>query len=35
MGCDKKEFVEFDNDQTIKEGILPANILFKSDSVNT
>lgn len=35
MGCEKKEFLEFDNDPNIKEGILPANILFKSDSIDT
>ncbi|CAD8126834.1 unnamed protein product [Paramecium sonneborni] len=35
MGCEKKEFLEFDNDPNIKEGILPANILFKSDSTKT
>lgn len=35
MGCAKKEFLEFDNDSSIKEGILPANILFKNDPLNT
>ncbi|CAD8201945.1 unnamed protein product [Paramecium pentaurelia] len=35
MGCEKKEFLEFDNEPNIKEGILPANILFKIDSMNT
>ncbi|CAD8125426.1 unnamed protein product [Paramecium sonneborni] len=35
LGCEKKEFLEFDNDPNIKEGILPANILFKSDSTKT
>jgi hypothetical protein len=31
MGCEKKEFLEFDNDPSIKEGILPSSILFKND----
>lgn len=34
MGCEKKEFAEFDNDASIKEGILPASILYKSHNGN-
>lgn len=29
LGCKKKDFVEFDSDLDIEEGIIPAQILFK------
>ncbi|CAK63427.1 unnamed protein product (macronuclear) [Paramecium tetraurelia] len=34
LGCEKKEFGEFEQDPNIKEGILPTSILYKSDQLN-
>ena len=30
MGCDKKEFLEFDNNPQAKEAILTSSIMFRS-----